>query len=148
LLELLSDPEDRGDMFLRNFSIPAKYTALQPTRNYSTNIFDVMSGVKYVKCSYTCNELIKKHVVKTFGGIEVKVLSFLAFCTTCRVNYMTLSNQYINLRINHLKPSGLYHLLYHAKTLHSAHTVYLCAPYGSHNKQRLVPQTALTGWAL
>jgi hypothetical protein len=34
------------------------------------------------------------------------------------------------------------------KTLHSAHTVYLCVPYGSHNKQRLFPQTALTGWAL
>jgi hypothetical protein len=25
---------------------------------------------------------------------------------------------------------------------------YLCVPYGSHNKQRLFPQTALTGWAL
>jgi hypothetical protein len=23
-----------------------------------------------------------------------------------------------------------------------------CVPYGSHNKQRLFPQTALTGWAL
>jgi hypothetical protein len=36
----------------------------------------------------------------------------------------------------------------HTKTLHSAHTVYLCVAYGSHNKQRLFPQTALTGWAL
>jgi hypothetical protein len=27
-------------------------------------------------------------------------------------------------------------------------TVYLCVPYGSHNKQRLFPHTALTGWAL
>jgi hypothetical protein len=26
--------------------------------------------------------------------------------------------------------------------------VYLCIPYDSHNKQRLSPQTALTGWAL
>jgi hypothetical protein len=25
---------------------------------------------------------------------------------------------------------------------------YLCVPYGSHNKERLFPQTALTGWAL
>jgi hypothetical protein len=25
------------------------------------------------------------------------------------------------------------------KTPHSAHTVYLCVPYGSHNKQRLFP---------
>jgi hypothetical protein len=32
--------------------------------------------------------------------------------------------------------------------LHYAHTVYLCVPYGSHNKQRLFPQTALTGCAL
>jgi hypothetical protein len=31
---------------------------------------------------------------------------------------------------------------------HSIHRVYLCVPYGSHNKQRLFPQTALTGWAL
>jgi hypothetical protein len=27
------------------------------------------------------------------------------------------------------------------KTLHSAHTVYLCVPYGSHNKQRLSPNS-------
>jgi hypothetical protein len=26
--------------------------------------------------------------------------------------------------------------------------LYLCVPYGSPNKQRLFPQTALTGWAL
>jgi hypothetical protein len=25
---------------------------------------------------------------------------------------------------------------------------YLCVPYGSHNKQRLFPHAALTGWAL
>jgi hypothetical protein len=52
--------------------------------------------------------------------------------------------------LNPLKPSGYhtYHLLQHTKTLHSAHTVYLCVPYGSHNKQRLFPQTTLTGWAL
>jgi hypothetical protein len=31
---------------------------------------------------------------------------------------------------------------------HCAHRVYLCVPYGSHNKQRLFPQIALTGWAL
>jgi hypothetical protein len=24
--------------------------------------------------------------------------------------------------------------------------LYLCVPYGSHSKQRLFPQTALTGW--
>jgi hypothetical protein len=53
-------------------------------------------------------------------------------------------------KINPLKPSGyyIYHPLYHTKTLHSADSVYLCVPYGSHNKQRLFPQTALTGWAL
>jgi hypothetical protein len=43
--------------------------------------------------------------------------------------------------IKSLKLSGyyMYHLLYHAKTLHSAHRVYLCVPHGSHNKQRLFP---------
>jgi hypothetical protein len=30
----------------------------------------------------------------------------------------------------------------------TAHTVYLCVPYGSHSKQRLFPHTALTGGAL
>jgi hypothetical protein len=34
------------------------------------------------------------------------------------------------------------------RTPHSAHTVYLRVSYGSHNKQRLFPLTALTGWAL
>jgi hypothetical protein len=34
------------------------------------------------------------------------------------------------------------------RALHSPHTVYLCVPYGSHKKQRLFPQTALTGWAI
>jgi hypothetical protein len=49
-----------------------------------------------------------------------------------------------------LKPSGysMYRMLHHPQTLRSAHRAYLCVPYGSHNKQRLVPQTALTGWAL
>jgi hypothetical protein len=30
----------------------------------------------------------------------------------------------------------------------TAHRVYLCVPSCSHNKERLFPQTALTGWAL
>jgi hypothetical protein len=30
----------------------------------------------------------------------------------------------------------------------TAHRVYLCVSYGSHSKQRLFPQTPLTGWAL
>jgi hypothetical protein len=34
------------------------------------------------------------------------------------------------------------------KTLHSAYSVYLFVPYGSHNKQWLFSETALTGWAL
>jgi hypothetical protein len=40
-------------------------------------------------------------------------------------------------RFNHLNVSGnyVYRLLYHYTTLHSAHTVHLCVPYGSHNKQ-------------
>jgi hypothetical protein len=42
----------------------------------------------------------------------------------------------------------MYHPLQHTKPLHSAHTMYLYVPYGSRSKQRLFPQTALTGWAL
>jgi hypothetical protein len=43
-----------------------------------------------------------------------------------------------------LKFSGyyMYHLLQHTETLTSVH---MCVPYGSHSKQRLFPQTALTG---
>ena len=32
--------------------------------------------------------------------------------------------------------------------LRSAHTVYLCVLFGSENKQRLFPYTALTDWFL
>jgi hypothetical protein len=31
----------------------------------------------------------------------------------------------------------MYRLLQHQETLQSAHAVYLCIPYGFHNKQRL-----------
>jgi hypothetical protein len=43
--------------------------------------------------------------------------------------------------INPLKPSGyyMYHRVSYAKTLHSAHRVYMSVPYGSHSKQRLSP---------
>jgi hypothetical protein len=44
--------------------------------------------------------------------------------------------------------NSTYPKLQHSEILHSAHSVYLCGPYGSHNKKRLFPQTALTGWAL
>jgi hypothetical protein len=49
-----------------------------------------------------------------------------------------------------LEPSGyyMYHLLYHTKTRHYAHTLHFRVPYESDNKQRLFPQTALTGWSL
>jgi hypothetical protein len=36
----------------------------------------------------------------------------------------------------------------HSKSAFCPHSVYLCVPYGSHDKQRLFPQTALTCWAL
>jgi hypothetical protein len=59
-------------------------------------------------------------------------------------------NECIKYVPNPLEPSGYYmcHLLYHTKTRHSAHTLHLHVPYESHNKQRLFPQTALTGWSL
>ena len=36
----------------------------------------------------------------------------------------------------------------HSQILRSAHTVYLCVLYGSKNKQRLFPYTALIDWVL
>ena len=52
--------------------------------------------------------------------------------------------------LNPLKLSGyiMYHHVQHTKILRSAHTVYLCVLYGSQNKQRLFPYTALTDWFL
>jgi hypothetical protein len=44
--------------------------------------------------------------------------------------------------------SYMYHLLYHSEILHFTHTAYLWVPYGSRDKQRLIPYTAITGWAL
>jgi hypothetical protein len=42
---------------------------------------------------------------------------------------------------NPLKPSGyyMYHMIYRTRTLHSAHRVWCCVPYGSHNKHRVHP---------
>jgi hypothetical protein len=51
-------------------------------------------------------------------------------------------NYYLYHQINPLKHGGDYIYVPRACTLtilHSAHTVYLCVPYGSHNKQRLFP---------
>jgi hypothetical protein len=43
--------------------------------------------------------------------------------------------------IYHLRHNGkhMYHPLQYTKILHSAHKVYLCVLYDSHNKQRLFP---------
>jgi hypothetical protein len=41
-----------------------------------------------------------------------------------------------------------YYVSCEVQTVYSAHTVYLCVPFGSHNKQRFFPQRALTGCAL
>ena len=51
---------------------------------------------------------------------------------------------------NPSKPSGhyMYRQVWHSKLLPLVHTVYLCVLYGSQNKHRLFPCTALTGWFL
>jgi hypothetical protein len=67
-------------------------------------------------------------------------------CCGLGASVSVLSARHTNA-LNHIG-NYTHHLLQQQTTLHSAHTVYLCVPYGSHNKQRLFPQTALTGWAL
>jgi hypothetical protein len=49
----------------------------------------------------------------------------------------------IYIYFNLVKPTGYYmcHMLQRTKTLNSAHRVYLCVLYGSHNKQRLFSET-------
>jgi hypothetical protein len=42
----------------------------------------------------------------------------------------------------------LHHLLQQQRKPYFARRACLCVPYRSHNKQRLFPETALTGWAL
>jgi hypothetical protein len=42
----------------------------------------------------------------------------------------------------------MYHLINILKPCILPNIKYLCVPYGSRSKQRLLPQTALTGWSL
>jgi len=42
----------------------------------------------------------------------------------------------------------MYHQVSHSQIPRSAHTVHVCDLYGSQNKQRLFPYTALTDWLL
>jgi len=42
----------------------------------------------------------------------------------------------------------MYHQVQRKKILRSAHRLYICVLYGSKNKQRLFPHTALTNWFL
>jgi hypothetical protein len=68
---------------------------------------------------------------------------------------------YIHIKKDVSLPHPVYIPSALTKTLNSAYRLYLCVPYGSvryglylyvpygsHSKQRLFPQTALTGWAL
>jgi hypothetical protein len=97
----------------------------------------------------------KKNTVKLFKKPSMAhvatetVVKYIVTIGTIMGNINTLCLQVVHL-INPVRPSDnyMYHLLKHTKTLRPAHTVYLCVPYGSHNKQPLFPQTALTGWAL
>ena len=52
--------------------------------------------------------------------------------------------------INRLMPGGhyMYRYVSGTKILRSAYTVDMCVLYGSQNKQRLFPYTALTDWFL
>jgi hypothetical protein len=65
---------------------------------------------------------------------------------TLGVNQLCASSEVSLSVILYVNPSNhsdtyTHPMIYHTKTLHSAHTAYLCVSYGSHNKQRLFPQT-------
>jgi len=56
---------------------------------------------------------------------------------------------YVYCILNRSKPSV--HYMYRQLNIQnstSAHTVYLCVLYGSENKERLFPNTAITDWFL
>jgi hypothetical protein len=64
------------------------------------------------------------------------------FCATSRiVSYENITKGNSTNNFNHLNyvDNYIYNLLNIERTLHSAHTVYSCVPYDSHNKQRLFP---------
>jgi hypothetical protein len=70
---------------------------------------------------------------------KIRVFPFIAI-------YWILVNLNLKLVVdvplfNPLKPSGyyMYHMTQHTKSLHSAHRVCCCVPYGSHSKQRVLP---------
>jgi hypothetical protein len=101
------------------------------------------NSVSHFLISYITNEALAKLEAlnvrrrndgNTFSKNTQLLLEFL-FANSRNVVY-----------INPLQTSGYYtyHLSLYTKTLHSAPRVYLCVPYGSHNEQRLFPQTALT----
>ena len=74
----------------------------------------------------------------------------LVYLITDVVSFLLIKLVQGNDGINHLKPSGyyMYHQVEYSKIIHCIHTVYLCVFYGSQNKQRLFPYTALTDWFL
>jgi hypothetical protein len=80
--------------------------------------------------------LVSSHLHVIFHVVSFLRVLLLTFFSLTRA---TCSGRLIFLYLS---------ICFKMKSLRFAHTVYLCVPYGSHNKQRLFPQTALTGWAL
>jgi hypothetical protein len=62
-------------------------------------------------------------------------------------NTESLKNICFNsFKVQQLLRIYIYHLLWYTKSPQFWHTVYLCDSCDFHNKQRLFPQTSLTGW--
>jgi hypothetical protein len=74
----------------------------------------------------------------TSGARRSRGLSDIAPQYVAKVRYFTM---FCELHINPLELSGycMYHMLWHARTLHAAYRVRLCVSYVSRNKQLLSP---------
>ena len=89
---------------------------------------------------YTKAGLILTNSATTKLSIKNHEFFVFVFFLFCFRNDRHLTSQ---IKLVHSKPSG-YSFWTFKKFPHSAHTAYLCVPYGSENKQRLFPYTVLT----
>jgi hypothetical protein len=120
----------------RKQKISPNYTKLQTIRLYSFMLVSCLAYSSTLRMVLFSFEMLGS--LRTTRRYSPKDITLLFVSHDIRISFLNI-----------LKFSGyyMYHMLKRTKTLHSAQPVYLCVPYDSHNKQKLFPYTALTGWS-
>jgi hypothetical protein len=141
--ELFYDPEDGGDTFLRNVGYHlTHYTASYLRRRYSSEVLLTKRlGLHRQRYLTHSANIIHSFVFRwkrcsSFACANDSTSDSIRCCYRQSNSRITVTHKKLKLKLITMSPVWLYVC------------VYLCVPYGSHNKQRLFPQTALTGWAL